>query len=112
LGISAWLILYKTPEENAVTILGLFYVSTFGAVTALAALGGFLARRKFGAREFLTSQLKTSIRQGILIGILFSASLILQSFRLFSWTNSIILLVALISLEFYFLSNERKTFQN
>ncbi|MGE5297911.1 MAG: hypothetical protein ACM3KM_01990 [Acidobacteriaceae bacterium] len=112
LGFLIWMVAKSDPNENPWLNLSIFYAAVLCLSIGLLTIAGFFVRQKLGVREFAAVHLKTAARQSALAGILIVCSLILQSFRLFSWLNSLILLLALISLEFYFLFNERKHLSN
>ncbi|HYE22228.1 MAG TPA: hypothetical protein VD998_01415 [Verrucomicrobiae bacterium] len=101
-------ILKLSPDQNGTVNIAIFYTLIFLISFCSATLIGFLLRRRFGVREFLTQHLRISIRQGLWLAILITCSFLLQSLRLFSWTNSLLLAGALIFLESFFLANDKK----
>jgi hypothetical protein len=96
------------PTVNSLVSLGSFYLAAFLFVFSAMALLSFWVRRRFGTSELIALHFRQSLRQGILTAILASCALILQSLRLFSLTNLGLIIAALLFLEFYFISKERK----
>jgi hypothetical protein len=75
---------------------------------SLSVLIGFWLRRRLGQRELLQAHFNSSLRQGLWLAVLVTASATLQAYRLFTWINSLLLVLALLFLEFYFITRERK----
>jgi hypothetical protein len=96
------------PHANAPLALGSFYASSFLLVFSLMALLSFWVRRRFGTSELIALHFRQSLRQGILTAVLATCALVLQSLRLFSLVNLGLIIAALLFLEFYFISVERK----
>jgi hypothetical protein len=96
------------PTVNAPVSLGSFYLIAFLFVFSAMALLSFWIRRRFGTSELVVLHFRQSLRQGALTAILATCALILQSLRLFSLTNLGLIIAALLFLEFYFITNERK----
>lgn len=104
----AYVVVKVNPETHKIQSLGLFYPALFLFSSSTSALAMFGLRRKFGVREFLTQHFVVSTRQGIWIGLLVCLSFLLQSQRLLSWINTLLLVAALVFLEFFFLTNDLK----
>jgi len=104
---SAW-VTYNTEPAQGLGSLTAFYASTGLFTLSLVALAGYLVRARFGIREKVKRHFYVSLRQGAWVGLLFVASMYLESVQLFSWASSGLLVVALTFLESYYLNNERK----
>ena len=105
-----WLVTKTNPyQPQPFLYLGLFYLIAFTLSFSFAAVIGFFLRRRFGVRELAALHFTVSVRQAALIAVTAVASLVLQSFRLFSWINMGLLLLALIFLEFFFITNQKNS---
>lgn len=91
------------PTANLANII-LFYTDVTVLTLSLGTLAGFYLRKFLGQREFAFSHLKISVRQSLWFAIVVVVSLILQRHNLFSYLNSILLVLSLVFLESYFLS--------
>jgi hypothetical protein len=111
-GISLVYVVNELDPDASTVNPYLFYGAAFLTGFFLTTLLGFWARRYFGQRELLQKHFYISLRQGVWFGVLVVVALILQSFRLFTWINSLLLILALLFLEFYFLALEKKSQQN
>lgn len=100
------ILFYVDPTKAGFWGLAAFYASMFFATCGTFTLMGFYLRVWFSKNEVLFSHVLPSFRQAILLSIVLCVSLILQSFRLLSWWNGVILVAACALLEFY-LRNER-----
>ena len=85
----------------------LFFLSLFVAVASLAALLGYAVRRIVLPRTFPAYLVRTSVRQGVLLGIFVTFLLFLQLLRLYQWWIGLIAIAVFISLELVFLSYDR-----
>ena len=97
--------------ENITNVV-IFYACSGTFTLTLTALILFFFRQRFGIREMVWRHLMVSVRQGFWVAAMLIIALILQSYNLFSWLNSIFLVFALTFLEIYFLYNERRTQAN
>ena len=95
----AAILIYFNPNDSGWEIFILFYFSLFISLTSLFSLIGWLIRRFSRKRKspLPLSQafhnLEISFRQGILLAIILSVVLILQSERILFWWYLIILVV-------------------
>jgi hypothetical protein len=108
---SVWVVYKLDPLANSGSV-AIFYCCSGIFILSISALILFFFRQRFGTREMVKQHLKTSLRQGFWVALLYLAALILQSQGLFSWLNSAFLVIALTFLEVYFLYNERKSGTN
>ncbi len=105
----AWLLVVwqiNPFEANFISFL-IFYMSLFLALIGTLAIVGFLLRIIFyKKREPYFRQVKKSFRHSIFLTILLVAALILQSQRFLNWWNLIILMLAVIFFELFFLTGK------
>lgn len=87
----------------------IFYLSLFLSLVGSLSLLGFIVRFIVNKNEFAFKQVITAFRQSILFAFLVSAALFLQSYRLVSWWNFLILIILLTVIEFLFIARENKT---
>ena len=85
-----------------------FYLSLFLSLVGTLAVLGLLLRMKFGNEELVFKTVTTSFRQAILLGLLTIGGLILKSQRILTWWNIIFLVLALVVMEFFFMSYGKK----
>lgn len=97
-----WVIYNLDPLEKTFNLL-FFYSLAFLFSLCVSFAAGFLIRKTFGSREFIFNHLAVSIRQATWLALLVLFSLILSSFGIFNWWNSLILAGMFIFLEAYFL---------
>lgn len=95
---------YVDPGTTGVVGLGAFYVSLFFALVGLLTLVGFYMRVWFSKNEILFAHVGPSFRQAILLSLILTGSLFLQSFRLLTWWDGALFIASVALLEFYFLS--------
>ena len=104
-----WTIVQLNPYQNQAVSLLIFYCFVFLLVFSVSIQLGFWVRHRFGLRELVAQHFKTSARQGLFFGVLTTALLLLQAYRLTGWVNSLLLTGTITCLEFYFLTKERST---
>lgn len=90
-----------TNPNSSVFALSVFYISIFLAVTAAAVLAGVSIRYKVLLERFIAA-LSTSLRQGVWIGILIVASLMLQAEHLLYWWVELSIVLLLVVIEVLF----------
>ncbi len=111
--IFCWIIwgfvLYSVDPTTA-GILGFvfFYLSLFLSLVGTMSVLGLLLRMKFGKEALVFKTVTTSFRQATLLGLLVIGSLILKSQRILTWWNIVFLVLALVIMEFFFISYEKK----
>ncbi|MDP3997567.1 MAG: hypothetical protein Q8P73_03655 [bacterium] len=108
-GAVCWLLVVTQLDPGRAGLLGfiLFFLSLFVAAASLASLVGFTVRRLLVRRQFVAYAVRTSLRQGTMIGIFLTVLLCLQLLRVYRWWLAVILLVLFISFELIFLSYDR-----
>ncbi len=95
------------PLEASIAGFLMFYLSLLFASLGSLALLGLLVRRIFKKGELAYRHVVISFRQAVFFSILIVGLLFLQSFRLLTWWNMVLLIFALTVLEFFFISYKR-----
>jgi len=98
-------IFFLNPKMGTSAITTLL-VSLFFSLLTLVSLGGFLFRVKKSNNELLYEAIKTSLRQGFLVGIYAVAILGLAGIKLLTWWDAILLAFSLVLFEIYFKSGK------
>ena len=98
-------IFFLNPKMGTTAITTLL-VSLFFSLLCLVALGGFSFRVKKSNNELLYETIKTSLRQGFLVGIYAVAILGLAGIKLLTWWDAIPLAFSLVLFEIYFKSGK------
>lgn len=80
--------------------------SIFFTLVCLIALLGFLIRVRAGNNEVLFDAFKTSLRQGVLVGLYALGALGLAAIKLFTWWDGLLLALSLVLFEIYFKSSK------
>ena len=106
-GSLALTIAQLNPEKAGTIGFVLFFLSLFVATTSIMGLLGYGVRRLVLPRVFPTYLVRTSVRQGIMLGAFFSILLFLQLLRLYQWWIGLIIIAVFISFELIFLSYDR-----
>lgn len=101
-------VIYKLEPSNINNVIA-FYSTTGLFVFSATAYFLYFFRQRFGVRELAQTHFIVSLRQGIWLAIFYVLSLILQYFELFTWLNTVFLMIALTCLESYFIYRERKS---
>lgn len=90
-----------SPEKGGV-IIALYYFSFFMFITGLSVITNFFIRRWWMHNEVVFSNIKTSMRQGVLFALLLTALLLLSSMKLLTWWDGLIVVFSLALVELYF----------
>ncbi|MBX4187688.1 MAG: hypothetical protein KW793_00965 [Candidatus Doudnabacteria bacterium] len=109
--LSVWIVYSLDPYQKLSNVF-LFFLATGILVTSVVALVLYYFRQKFGVRELVHKHFAVSIRQGTLVGLAYVVGMLLQSKDLFTWLNSLFLVLALAFLEGYFIYSEKKSLDN
>lgn len=96
------------PEQSGTRAVLVFFVNLFFALTGTIYLISYVIRLKIFGRSALYRNIQVSTRQAVLFSILISSTLWLQSQRLLTWYNVILLILGLTVLEFFFISRQSK----
>jgi len=105
---AAWLLILFSvdPDKSNWQWFLLLYLSLLFALTSLFTLMGFFVRSKIFSNKPIFSQVGISFRHGILFSIVAVGTLFLQGLRMLSWQNSLLLIIGVVILEFYFVNQE------
>ncbi len=100
----AWfLILFKlSPFESSGVALLFFFLTLFIALSCTFSVIGFYFRLLLFRNEIFYSHIGVSLRQGVLLSLVASLSLVLQMLRVLSWWSGFLLVIMSLLLEFYF----------
>ncbi|OGF18519.1 hypothetical protein A3G56_03020 [Candidatus Falkowbacteria bacterium RIFCSPLOWO2_12_FULL_45_10] len=106
---AAWVVVINSIDPETTNLVGLllFYSSLFLAIVGASAILGFLVRFILLRQELVFRQVVRAFRQSFLFAAVIIASLILQSFHLFTWYNALFLIIGLTVLEFFLISYKR-----
>ncbi len=104
----AWILVLMRADPFSSTAWPqvVFFLSLFFMVSSALTLAGYFGRLFLYRGEIFFSHLTTSLRQGLLGGILMGVSLYFQHIRVLNWWNLLLLIVIMILLEVFFLSRE------
>ena len=102
----AWIVVLFNIDPFAAGPLGFvfFYLTLFFSLVTTFSVIGLVLRRWLVKDQLAVKQVATALRQGILFSVLIVGSLILLSFDLLTWWNTLLLVAVLAVLEFFFLS--------
>jgi hypothetical protein len=105
-----WASVLYLIDPTSAGILGFvfFYLSLFLSLAGTLSVLGLLLRMKFGKKEAVFKTVTTSFRQATMLGLLVIGSLFLKSKNLLTWWNIVFLILALIVLEFFFITFKKK----
>lgn len=95
---------YIDPEQTNLVGFLAFYLSLFFALTGIFSLIGFYLRVWLSKNEIIFRHISPAFRQGFFLSLILVVSLILQSFRILTWWDGILLVGSVVLLEFYFMS--------
>jgi len=106
LALIGWglVVFYVDPEKGGLAGQALFFASLFLALTGIFALFFTLARRKVVNEEEQLFHVGMSLRQGLLLALLAVVILAMQHFRVLIWWDGLLVVVAILLAELYFLS--------
>lgn len=97
-------IMFLDPTSSGPVGLSLFFLSFFLMIFGIASIVGYTVRRLFQRQEIAFRLVAISFRQAILVSMLLTVSLFLQSRRLFTVWTSLTLLTFLSLLEAFFVA--------
>jgi len=112
--LSTWaigllIVIYLDPTQAGLTGFFLFFLVLFLAIASSSALLGYAVRRYLARRVLATYAVRTSLRQGIILGLFFDVILFLQLIKLYVWWLAVIAIVLFLTIEFFFLSYDRSS---
>jgi len=107
---AAWglVVIFVSPTDSGPAGLTFFYASLGLALLGTNAIIGLLVRAKFNRLELVSRLAATSFRQGVWFSTAIICVLILQEFRILTWWIMFGIVLALVTLEFFFLSLKRR----
>ena len=94
------------PAKSGIAGKALFYLVLFFFLSGIFNLLLLGTRRIFLGNEVIFHGISLSLRQGILLAILATALLILQSYRALIWWDGLLVLAGIFLTELYFLSRK------
>ena len=106
-GVWALVVTMLDPGQAGVIGYVLFFLSLFVWLASLSGLLGYAVRRLVLPKLFPTYVVRTSLRQGIMIGLFLAVLLLLQLLRLYQWWVAVVTVVLLVSFELVFVSYDR-----
>lgn len=96
------------PTSGDVLNFVLFYLTLFFAVLGTFFLASFGYRKMFNKFSMEYSIVGTSFRQSFFMGLLVISLLLLQGIRMLNIFNALILVAAVVVVEFFFLNLKRR----
>ncbi len=106
---SSFAIVVNTVDPETTNNVGfaLFYVSLFLALTGTSAIIGFFIRFIALRKQLVFRQVIIAFRQSFLFSGVVVGSLFLQSLRMLTWYNALLLILAVTIFEFFLISYKR-----
>lgn len=109
LSLAAWVMVlfYVDPGKSGAIGQAFFYLTALLFLSGLFILLFTWSRRKFaGGDAAALACLGVSFRQGILLAVLAALLLALQSFRVLTWWDGLLVVAGICLVELYFLTRE------
>ncbi len=106
-GVFALVVLYLNPDTAGTLGFVFFYLSLFLGLAGTLTLLGFVWRYVKHRDDLLFRHVTISFRQGVLLGVLVTGALFLQSQELLTWWNLVLLVVGITLLELFLLTSRR-----
>lgn len=98
-----WVLLFINPDTTGPIGIFLFYISLILSLMGLLALIGLFVRLLGKRSERMRFYaVRTSFRQAVLLTLLIIVVLTLEHFKMLSWWNFGLMLLFIISLEFFY----------
>ncbi|MCK5460218.1 hypothetical protein KAI52_03820 [Candidatus Parcubacteria bacterium] len=94
------------PNEASVLIFAFFYLSMFLSLIGISTIINSIIRKIFVKNKILFRQIIISFRQAILFSLLITISMALQSQKILSWWNMLLLIAALSTIELFAISKK------
>lgn len=85
----------------------LFFLALFLAVASTMGLAGYVVRRLITPRRLSAYTVRSSLRQGILLGLFLNLLLLLQLLRFYEWWLALLAIFFFVFIEFIFLGYDR-----
>ncbi len=93
---------------NFPVIRVLFFLTLFLALSSFISLIFCAVRAWYYGELLMLKHIFISLRQGVLLGLFVVVALVLESFRLLTWWNTLLTCLIVVLLELYFLSREEE----
>lgn len=105
----AWLavLFFMNPAESGLIALTLFYSSLSFSLIGTFLFIGYLVRGLSNDTEMPYKHVKAASRQSFLFTVLIVLSLLMQSYRLLTWWNLLILVALIGFVELFFISYKK-----
>ncbi|HLD26085.1 MAG TPA: hypothetical protein VJC05_03530 [Candidatus Andersenbacteria bacterium] len=106
LSLAVWLLVVNYLDPGRAGIIGfcLFFLSLFLGLASSAALLGYGIRRLISRAVLPAYTVRTSLRQGCLLGIFATMLLLLELLNLYAWWLAGLALILFVTIELIFLS--------
>jgi len=101
----AYSLFYLNPKTGSAAVTTLL-VSIFFTTTCLVSLLLFNIRARVSNNEVMFGAFKSSLRQGMLVGLYAVSVLGLAAMRLLTWWDALLLALSLVLFEIYFRSSK------
>lgn len=97
------------PTETQAVVIGAFYFSLLLALTGTFSVMGFISRISLlGKRLNVSRQVAVSFRQAVMLAIVATTALFLQSQAIFRWWNAALMLAFITVIESFFVTAGRQ----
>jgi hypothetical protein len=108
--VFVFVLFFINPKTAGLTGALFFYASLFLGLLGIFSILGFLSRYFLGLRIMAFRQVKIAFRQGAMLALLLTGSLFLQGQRLLVWWNTLLFILLLSIIEYFFLTAEEKKY--
>lgn len=107
-GWASWGVVVKklSPFTTPELALSLFYASLFIALAGTFALFIYYLKAWKTKTHSYSTQMNTSIRQGLLISGMICSALVFQRLKVLTWWDGLLLLFIVLLIEFYFMNRD------
>jgi hypothetical protein len=107
-GVVFTALLFLTNPDQGTGAKSLFLFTIFVLIFSIYALLAFLVKRSATNNEAGFMAMKSSLRQGILLGLFSIAALLLSAIGLLTWWDLLLLAFSLLLIELYFKSDKAR----
>lgn len=90
------------PYESDILTISMFFVSLFIFISGILTLIGFYIRVKMSNNEVFFANFKPSLRQAVLFSLALMGILILQTLKVLTWWDALMLSLSILLIELYF----------
>jgi len=105
-----WFLVMNNIDPNESVWLGfsLFYISLYLALTGTISVIGFIIRKKITRNdEIVFHHVRHTFRQGLLIALLISTTLIMQQLKVLNWWTGLIVVFLFLIMESIIFANRK-----